>query len=377
MSVEIRKVTSKKDLKLFCEYPNKLYKGNPYYIPTLASDDFKTFDKSSNAAYEFCDADYFLAYKDGTVVGRVAAIINPRANEAWNQKNGRFGWIDFIDDYEVSSALIATVEQWAKERGMEEIEGPLGFTDFDTEGMLVEGFEELGTMVTFYNHEYYQHHMERLGYEKKTDWVERRITIPDSLPEKFNRFKALAEERYGLRCVRYTRREINKKGIGYKLFDLVNHTYNVLYGYSQLSEKQMNQYVSQYLSLLNLKFVSFVVDKDDKLIAFGVMLPSLSKALQKCNGKYFPLGWWYLIRSLYMLKTDTIDMLLIAVHPDYQSKGIPAMLIGDLFGRIAEAGFKYAETNPELETNHTVQNLWSEFDTRLHRRRRIYGKSLQ
>lgn len=377
MSVQIKKAESKADLKKFAEYPNKLYKGNPYYVPTLVADDCKVFDRKSNAAFDFAEADFFLAYKDGRLVGRVAAILNPKANETWNQKRVRFGWIDFEDDEEVSAALLETVEKWGLERGMTEIEGPLGFTDFDTEGMLVEGFDELGTFITFYNHPYYKEHLERHGYAKKIDWIERRIPMPDGLDGKYRRFTDIVAERNGLRCVRYSRKEIRRKDIGRKLFDLVNRTYCVLYGYSALSGRQIDQYVEQYLSLLNLDFVSFIVDSDENLIAFGVMCPSLSRAFQKAGGRYFPFGWWHMLRSLVFCKTDTIDMLLIAVDPAYQSKGVPAMLIADLFDRIAAAGFKYLETNPELETNFAVQNLWSGFSPRQHRRRRIYGKELQ
>lgn len=376
MAVEIRRVSTRRELKTFCRYPNVLYRNNPYYVPTLEADDFRVFSKKTNAAYEFADADFFLAYKEGRLVGRIAAIVNPRANEAWKQKCVRFGWIDFEDDPEISEALLATVEQWGRERGLEEIEGPLGFTDFDTEGMLVEGYDELGTFITFYNHPYYREHLERLGYAKRIDWVERRITIPEVLDSKYDRYKKIVGERNGLRCMRYSRREIRRKNIGGKLFDLVNKTYCVLYGYSQLSEKQIAQYVDQYIAMLNLDFVSFVVDEQENILAFGVMVPSLSRALQKCGGHYLPFGWYHMLRALMFKKTDTIDMLLIAVHPDLQSKGVPAMLIADLFQSVAKAGFKYAETNPELENNLAVQNLWGGFETRQHRRRRIYAKAI-
>ncbi|MCQ2146553.1 MAG: N-acetyltransferase [Bacteroidales bacterium] len=377
MTVEIIQAVTKCQLKTFCEYPNKLYKGNPYYVPTLVADDYKTFSKKHNAAYEFCDAAYFLAYKDGEVVGRVAAILNTRANETWNKNEVRFGWIDFIDDEEVSSALIGAVESWAKERGLTSIEGPLGFTDFDTEGMLVEGFEELGTMITFYNHPYYKEHLEKLGFTKQTDWVERRITVPDAIPEKIARFSNIIKEKYELQVVKYTRKEINEKGIGYKLFDLINNTYCVLYGYSKLSDKQIKQYVDQYLSMIDLELVTFINNKEGELVAFGIMIPSMSEALQKANGKYFPFGWYHLLRALYLKKTDTVDMMLIAAKKELQSKGIPALIINELIPKLWKFGFKYAETNPELEDNHAVQNLWNSFESRQHKRRRIYGKEIK
>ena len=377
MAIEIHIAASRKEMELFCSFPNVLYKGNPYYVPTLEADDFKTFDRKQNAAFEFCQAEYFLAYKDGKLVGRCAAIINPRANEAWKCRKVRFGWIDFIDDTEVSAALLKSVEKWGKERGMEEIEGPLGFTDFDTEGMLVEGFEEEGTLITFYNHEYYKHHLEALGYRKCTDWLERRITIPEKLDEKYLKLARIVAERNKIHVVRYTRKEIKRMDIGQKLFDLVNRTYCKLYGYSILSKKQIDQYVKLYLSLVDLRYVSFVNDENDNLVAFGVMLPSMNEALHKSGGRYLPFGWWHLLKALYFSKADTIEMLLIAVEPSLQSKGVPAMLITDLFSRVVEGGFKYAETNPELEDNYAVANLWNGFDLRQHRRRRVYGKAIE
>lgn len=376
MSVEIVKASGRRQLKIFAEYPNRLYKGNPYYVPTIASADVDIFDRDVNAAFEFCDADFFLAYKDGRLVGRIAAILNPRANQAWDKKSVRFGWIDFEDDPEVSKALTDTVMEWGRERGMDHIEGPLGFTDFDTEGMLVDGFDELGTSVTFYNHPYYMTHLESLGFTKETDWVERRITIPDEVPEKYRRYAALIKQRYGLRTVKYTRREIEKYDIGHKLFHLVNNTYDVLFGYSALSDRQVDQYVKLYLSMLDLNLVTFVENEEGELVAFGVMLPSMSKALQKCDGRMFPFGWYHLGRALYLKKTDTVDMLLIAVRRDYRAHGVPAMLVEDLLERSIKFGFKFAETNPELETNNAVQNLWTSFESRQHRRRRIYGRSL-
>lgn len=372
----IVKVQTRKQLKIFAEFPNKLYKGNPYYVPTMASADVDIFDKKVNAAFDFCDADFFLAYRDGQLVGRVAAIINPRANEAWGTKNVRFGWIDFIDDLEVARELIQAVTDWGKERGMDHIEGPLGFTDFDTEGMLVEGFDELGTAITFYNHPYYMKHLETLGLAKETDWVERRIEIPSEVPEKMLRISRILQEKNGLKVMKYTRSEVRKLDIGHKFFKLVNETYNKLYGYSVLSGRQIDQYVKLYLSMLDLKLVTFVNDEKDNMVAFAVMMPSMSKAMQKCNGRIFPFGWWHMAKALYFHKTDTVDMMLIGVRDDYKLKGVPAIIMADLIPRCVKCGFKYAETNPELETNHAVQNLWSDFPNRQHRRRRIYGKQL-
>ena len=376
MSVLIKKVESRKDLRVFSTFANKLYRGSAYYVPTMPMDERNTLDKNKNAAFEFCDADYFLAYKDGNLVGRVAAILNPNANMAWNTKQVRFGWIDFIDDYEVSEALINQVIAWGRERGMEQIAGPLGFTDFDPEGMLVEGFDRLGTMAMIYNHPYYMVHMERLGMVKEVDWLEFRITIPETLPEKFVKMSDLVKERYNLRVRKLTQRDIKKEDYGRKFFHLINECYCTLYGYSLLSEKQIDQYVKFYLTVLDLRMASFIENDKGELIAAGVAMPSLSTALQKCGGNLFPTGWWQLVKNMYIRKPDTLDLLLVGVRPDYQSKGVNAMIFADLFQVYKEMGFKYAETSAELETNVKIQQMFSMFDPEQHKRRRIYTKEI-
>ena len=376
MSVLIKTVETRAQLKTFAKFANKLYKGNAYYIPAMPIDECNTLDKKKNAAFDFCDADYFLAYKDGKLVGRVAAIINPKANEAWKTKQVRFGWIDFIDDYEVSEALINKVIEWGRERGMEHIAGPLGFTDFDPEGMLVEGFDKLGTMAMIYNHPYYMTHMERLGLVKEVDWLEYRIMIPDELPEKFVKMSALVKERYNLKVRKLTQRDIKRENYGSKFFNLINESYCHLYGYSVLSEKQIDQYVKAYLSVLDLRMASFIENEQGELIAAGVAMPSMSEALQKCGGHLFPTGWWHLIKNMYIRKPDTLDLLLVGVRPDYQSKGINAMIFTDLFHTYKEMGFKYAETSAELETNVKIQQMFSIFGPEQHKRRRVYTKEI-
>ena len=376
MSIQVKAITSPKDFRTFAKFANKLYKGNKYYVPTMPGDDLAVFDRKKNAAYEFCDAEFFLAYKDGKVVGRVAAIINTKANKKWKGNQVRFGWIDFIDDIEVSSALLEAVSVWGKQRGMTSIAGPLGFTDFDPEGMLVEGFDRLGTMAMIYNHEYYHKHLEKLGYVKETDWLEFRISLPDELPERHRKLADLVMERNKLRIVKKTRRQIRKERYGQKLFKLINETYCDLYGYSLLSERQIDQYVDQYLGLLDLRMVSFIENEDGELIAAGVSMPSLSDALQKCGGNLFPIGWWYLIKNMYIKKPDTLDLLLVGVKPEYQNKGVNTLIFIDLFRNFKEMGFKYAESSAELETNHKVQQMWSAFDKEQHKRRRVYGKEI-
>ena len=376
MSVQIKKVETNKDLRTFSKFANKLYKGSAFYVPTMPVDERNTLDKKKNAAFEFCDADYFLAYKDGKLVGRVAAILNPKANMAWKTKQVRFGWIDFIDDYEVSEALINQVIAWGRERGMEHIAGPLGFTDFDPEGMLVEGFDRLGTMAMLYNHPYYMVHMERLGMVKEVDWLEFRITIPEVLPEKFVKMSEIVKQRYNLKVRKLTHRDIKRENYGQKFFNLINECYCHLYGYSLLSEKQIDQYVKFYLSVLDLRMASFVENEQGELIAAGVAMPSLSEALQKCGGNLFPTGWWHLVKNMYIRKPDTLDLLLVGVRPDYQSKGVNAMIFTDLFQVYKDMGFKYAETSAELETNVKIQQMFGIFEPEQHKRRRIYTKEI-
>lgn len=377
MSVTIRKVTGKKELKQFIRFNYELYKDNKYAVPELYSDMVSTLSPEKNAAFEFCEAEYFLAYKDGRLVGRVAAILNKRANEAWGRKEVRFGWIDFIDDPEVSAALLAAVEQWGKERGMTHIQGPLGFTDFDPEGMLVEGFEELGTMSTLYNYPYYPKHLERLGYVKDADWVEFLITIPDEVPEKHRRISELIMKKFNLKIRKYSSSRQIVKDYGQEIFDLMNETYKELYGYSALSPRQIEQLIKVYLPVLDLRMVTLVTDADDRLVAVGISMPSLSRALQKAKGKFFPFGWIHLLKALYMKRRSNIlDLLLVAVKPEYQNKGVNALLFYDLIPIYRQLGFEYAESNPELEHNGKVQAQWDYFPTRLHKRRRAYVKPI-
>ncbi|MEJ8763625.1 N-acetyltransferase [Phocaeicola sp. HCN-40430] len=376
MAILIKKVSNKKDLKRFIRFNYELYKNNPYSVPDLYDDMVGTFSTEKNAAFEFCEADYFLAYKDDKLVGRVAAIINRRANETWNKKEVRFGWIDFVDDPEVSKALLDTVEAWGKERGMEAIVGPLGFTDLDAEGMLVEGFDQLSTMSTIYNYPYYPQHMERLGFEKEADWVEYKLTVPDKLPEKFVRISEIILQKYNLKIKKLKRSEIKEKNYGQKIFDLINEAYAPLYGYSKMTQGQINQYIKTYLPLIDLRMVSLVEDEAGELVAVGISMPSLSKALQKAKGKMLPFGWFHLLKTLFVKKPDVLDLLLVGVKPEYQSKGVNALLFYDLVPTYQKMGFKYGESNPELELNKKVQAQWSAFESVQHKRRRAFRKSI-
>lgn len=376
MSIEIRTVSSKREMNEFVRFANRLYKDNKYYVPSMPMDDKNTLNKDKNGAFEFCDAELYLAYDGGKPVGRVAAIVNYKANEAWNVNQVRFGWFDFIDDINVSKALLEAVVKFGQARGMTQIVGPLGFTDFDPEGMLVEGFDRLSTMALIYNHPYYPEHMKQLGYYKETGWVEYRITIPEELPERHIRLAEMVRERYHLKVRKLDRKQIADEKYGQKLFRLINETYCVLYGYSLLSEKQIDQYVDLYLGFIDLKMVTFIESEDGELIAAGVSMPSLSEALQKCRGELFPLGWWYLLKTIFIKKPDTLDLLLIGVKPEWQNKGVNSLLFVDLFQNYRNMGFKYAETNANLETNHKVQAMWDPFEKELHKRRWVFGKEI-
>jgi len=376
MSILIKTVTTRKELKTFVRFANKLYKGNKYYVPSMPFDDLNTLDKDKNGAFEFCEAEYYLAYKNGVLVGRVAAIVNHKANESWKVKQVRFGWFDFIDDMEVSAALLDAVIAFGRERGMTQIVGPLGFTDFDPEGMLVEGFDRLSTMALIYNHPYYPEHMKKLGYYKETGWLEYRITIPTEVPERHRRLAELVKERNNLTLRKLTRRQIRKENYGVKLFNLINDTYCKLYGYSLLSDRQIEQYVDLYLSLVDPRMLNFVEDENGDLIAAAITIPSLAEALQKCNGEIFPFGWWYLLKNMFIKKPDTLDLLLIGVRPDYQNKGVPTLVICDLIETFNRLGFRYAESNANLETNTSIQALWGPFEKEQHKKRWVFGKDI-
>ena len=379
-SIQIKRVETKKDLKRFIEFHYDLYKGNPYDVPNLYSDEVNTLSKNKNAAFDFCEAEYYLALKEGKIVGRVAAIINHKANEKWKKKDVRFGWIDFIDDIEVSRALFKAVEEYGRKKGMDDIVGPLGFTDMDPEGMLTWGFDKLGTMATIYNYEYYPQHMEKLGgWEKDNDYVEYYLVVPEKSPEKYTKIAEMVEKRYNLHVRKLTKKDIFQGGYGKKLFDLINLTYSDLYGFSELTDRQIDQYVKMYFPLADLDLVTVIEDgnKDNQLAGLGITIPSLSHALQKCRrGRLFPVGWWHLLRAIKFHKTDGVDLLLMGFLPEYRSKGANALLFADLIPRYVNYGFKWGETQVEMESNEGVQSQWGPLDPINHKKRRCYRRSL-
>lgn len=379
-SIQIKRVETKKDLKRFIEFHYDLYKGNPYDVPNLYSDEVNTLSKNKNAAFDFCEAEYYLALKEGKIVGRVAAIINHKANEKWKKKDVRFGWIDFIDDIEVSRALFKAVEDYGRKKGMDDIVGPLGFTDMDPEGMLTWGFDKLGTMATIYNYEYYPQHMEKLGgWKKDNDYVEYYLVVPEKSPEKYTKIAEMVEKRYNLHVRKLTKKDIFQGGYGKKLFDLINLTYSDLYGFSELTDRQIDQYVKMYFPLADLDLVTVIEDgnKDNQLAGLGITIPSLSHALQKCRrGRLFPFGWWHLLRAIKFHKTDGVDLLLMGFLPEYRSKGANALLFADLIPRYVNYGFKWGETQVEMESNEGVQSQWGPLDPINHKKRRCYRRSL-
>ena len=376
MSVEVEAIRpTKSSLKTFVKFGIDLYKGSPYYVPPLISDEVETLMPSKNPSFDYCEAQSFLAWRDGRPVGRITAIINRLVNSRTGVPVARFGFVDFTDDAEVTDALFGAAEQWARERGMTEMIGPMGFTDMDREGMLVEGFDEMGTMATIYNYDYYPRHVERLGYTKDTDWVEYRITIPDKVPEKMVRISEIVLKKYDLRILKYTSGKKIKQDYGRELFHLINETYANLYGYCSLSERQIDYYIDMYLSILRLEYVSVVVDSKGKLVGVGITLPSLAQALRKSRGRLFPLGWLRILKAMRG-HNDVIDLLLIAVAPEYQSKGVNALFFYDLLNLYIKNGVKFAETNLELESNSQVQSQWEYFERRQHRRRRAFRKQL-
>ena len=376
--IKIRKVNTKKELRQFIQFYYDLYRGNDCAVPYLFSEEMATLRRDKNPSFECCEADYFLAFKDGQVVGRVAAIINRRANERWNCRQVRFGWFDFIDDTEVSEALLKAVEDWGRARGMEEMAGPLGFIDTDREGMLVDGFDQLSTMYVNYNFSYYPKHMERMdGFAKDNDYVECKVKVPEQVPEKFSKVTDMVRRRYGLRVHKFTRKELIEEGRGREVFHLLNATYKDLYGFSELSQTQIDKLVNDYIKIADLNLVTAIMD-GDKMVGFGITFPSFSRAMQKTrDGRFLPFGWWHMLKILKWHKTPIVDLLLIGVLPEYRGKGANALIFDDLIRQFQQYGFEWAETGPQMETNEGVLSQWQYLEAQIHRKHRCYKKKLR
>ena len=367
---------TKKELRKFVQFGLDIYAGNSCYVPPLIYDEVNTLLPGRNPAFDTCTAQAWMAYRDDVEpVGRICAIINNVVNARTGRKDMRFGFTDFIDDAEVVDALFKAAEAWGREQGMERIVGPMGFTDLDHEGMLTFGYDEMGTMATIYNYPYYPAHMKRMGFEKEVDYVEYRISVPKQIPEKFHRIAEIVRKRSGLSVKQFKSKKELKNQYGKEIFRLINEAYDSLYGFSPLTPKQVSYYIDMYLGILNLENVCLIVDSEDKLVCVGISLPSMSVALRKSKGKLFPTGWWHLLGALRG-NTNVVDLLLVAVKPEYQNKGVNALLFDYLIPQFNAAGYEFAETNVELEDNENVQRQWELFERRLHRRRRIWSKKI-
>ena len=381
-NIAVSQITSSKEMRAFVRFNYELYKDCPQAVPDLLEDTLETFDLRRNPAFRFCEAAFFLARKDGRIVGRVAAIINTRANTRWERQDVRFGWIDFIDDIEVSRALLEAVEQWGRQRGMTRIVGPLGFTDLDPEGMLTEGYDQLSTLCAIYNYPYYPEHIAKLGFEKEVGWVERKVFIPRGEHEankaKYFRIAQMVQQRYGFRLRHFrSKSEIKKGGYVKKMLDVVNRAYVDLYGFSQLDDQQKEWYASRFLMLLDRRFLSVVENAEGEIIGIGVCMPSLSRAVQKAKAKLFPFGWWHIVSELYFKrKHQILDMLLVGVLPEYQEKGANALFFADMIPGGISGGYEWAETNPQLEDNLAGQMQWKNLDCCIHKRRAVFAKKL-
>ncbi len=373
MTVSIKEVQNRRDLRTFIKFPNQLYKGNAYFIPALEADEWKTLDPQKNAAFEYSQARYWLAFKDGKHAGRIAAILSEGHRSHWNQAYMRFGWIDFIDDNEVAGALLGAVETWAREKECTAVHGPMGFSDMDHAGMLVQGFDEMPTMINIYNYAYYPQQLERLGYAKDTDWVEYELTVPQVLDPRISKLSEVILRRNNLRMLN-AKSKNDILPYAHKIFALINEAYSKLYGYVPLNERQIDEYTKQYFGFIKPEFVPVVLNDRDEVVAFGITMPSLSRALQKARGRLFPFGFIHVLQALK--KNDRADLYLVAVKTELQGLGLNALLINQVFETFQKAGIQKAETNPELEYNTQVQAQWKHFERRQHKRRRVYIKHL-
>lgn len=375
--IEIRRIEGRKALRHFVQFAIDLYKDAENYVPPIIDMEIDTFDKAKNPVYEFCDSIYYMAYLDGKAVGRVAGFINHRSNEKLNAKIVRFCWIDFIDSQEVCFALLDAIKAWGKEYGMNEMVGPMGPSDIDNEGCLTEGFEYLPTIVNSYNAPYYQTHLESYGLTPDATWYEFRIPVPEILPEKFTKGAQVVKERYNLHSFHEPNANKAVKKWGHKIFELVNACYAPIYGFTEMSDAQIDYYVKAYVPMIPMEFLRLVTDSRGDLIAFGVMIPSMSVAQQKAKGHLFPFGWYHLLKVLKIKgTTDTIDMMLIGVRPDYQGKGVHSLIFTDVYPHLRRWGFKYMETNAELVTNNKVQQIWKDLNPVHHKTRVAYKKNI-
>lgn len=376
MSISIKEVTTRRELRAFVNFPEKLYKDNPYYVPPLVFDQMNTLDQKKGAAQEFCDSKLYLAYRDGDLVGRVAAIVNYKANEQWKHNQVRFGWIDFIDDREVSRALMDKVEEFGRQHGMDSIVGPLGFTDFDPEGMLVDGFDQVSTMALIYNHPYYNDHLAAMGFEKDADWLEYRMFFDGSYPERYERLYDIILKRADCHVRHAERKMVSRENYGMKVFDCINKCYKDLYNFTVLPTHMAKKYLDFYLSILDLHYLCFIENSQGELVGFGICMPSIAGALQKCRGKLFPFGWFRILRSLWWKNEGGAELLLVGVLPEYQKTGLNSVIIMECLRTFYENGISWAETNAILESNNICKSQFEVFKLDYRKKRRSYIKKL-
>ena len=376
MAVEIKQITTRKGIKKFVKFGNDFYKDCEYFCPALIADEMNTFDPKKNPAFEVCENVLFLAYKDGELVGRIAGIVNHEANRKWGVKRVRFGWMDFIDDMEVSKALLDAVAEWGKSKGMDQLNGPVGFTDFDHQGLLIEGYEYLAPMASLYNYPYYEKHLDTYGLVKDNDWIEMQIFPPQELPERYARMAKIVEQRSRVRIdkVKNTKELVKKYGMTY--MDVIDTAYQKLYNFQPLTDRQKKQYCESFFPLLNYDFITIVVNENDEIVAVGVGMPDISKALRKCKGRLFPFGWYHLLKELNSDHYETFDLLLIAVRPDYQDRGLNAVIFADQHPYFVKYGIKRVETTAIMETNFKNLGHWEFFPHKYHKRRRAYVKPI-
>lgn len=373
----IKTVDTKEEMNDFIQFPNLLYADSPYFVPDLDIDVRTTFNSKKNRGLEFSEIQAFVAFnQEGKLLGRIAGIINHRANEKWKTKNVRFGFFDFVDDIKVSSALLEAVAEWGKKRGMEYIQGPMGITDFDKEGMLIEDFNQMGSMNTIYNYPYYPDHMEKLGYEKEVDWIQVRIDIPKETPEKYARVARLSKEMFNLKVTKINNKDITRRGYGHKIFHLLNQSYSPIFGFTEFTDKQIDDFVKQYLGLVDKRLVSVVENEENEIVGVAISMCSLSQALRKTKGKLFPFGWYHLLKTLKWKPDNHADLLLIAVRPDYQMLGVNAIFFDDLIPVYNKQGIEWAETGPQLEDNVRELTQWKPLNPTYTKRRRCYKKKI-
>lgn len=378
MKCSVETVQTKRQMNDFLALPKKIYKDNPYYVPDIESDVRGWFDPKHNPGLKHCEIAPFVAYNEkGEVVGRIVGFINHNANQIWKCKCVRFSWIEFVDDADVSGALLKAVEDWGRSKGMEAVQGPLGISDYEKEGMLIEDFDKLGSVVTIYNPSYYPEHMTLHGYGKEVDWVQMRVEVPQDVPERFVRVHRIVTNMYGLKVRKLTPHEVQKEGYGHKIFKLFNLAYSNLFGYTPYSDEEADAFISQYINMLDLRMLPMVEDSEGNLVSCCVTMPSISKAMQKAGGKLFPFGWYHLLRALKYKRDEVVELLLIAVHPDWQAMGINALLFVDLIPIFNEMGFRWAETGPMLEDNSKVLSQWKVFNHIEHKRRRCFSKKIK